>query len=165
MDNIYRNKVRGNKKLELASIMECTECTCFNLRKAARVVTQIFDNAMRSINLRATQFTLLALAYAHGPITVTKLSEEMVADRTTLSRNLNPMEKSGLIRIEQGDDRRTRIVIITESGKRKLEEAYPLWKKAQLEIKDVMGTDKWSTLISNSTELVSLTRLDRGAAN
>ncbi|MCI0482607.1 MAG: MarR family transcriptional regulator, partial [Candidatus Dadabacteria bacterium] len=82
-----------------------------------------------------------------------------------LSRNLNPMEKSGLIRIEQGDDRRTRIVIITESGRRKLEEAYPLWKKAQLEIKDVMGADKWSTLISNSSELVSLTRLDRGAAN
>jgi DNA-binding MarR family transcriptional regulator len=75
------------------------------------------------------------------------------------------MEKSGLIRIEQGDDRRTRIVIITESGRRKLEEAYPLWKKAQQEIKDTMGNDKWSTLISNSSELVSLTRLDRGAVN
>jgi DNA-binding MarR family transcriptional regulator len=74
------------------------------------------------------------------------------------------MEKSGLIRIEPGDDRRTRIVVITDSGKTKLEEAYPLWKKAQQEIKDAMGTDKWRTLISNSSELVSLVRLDRGAA-
>ena len=164
MDKMYKYKVQGREKLEPDSIMECRECTCFNLRKAARVVTQIFDNAMRSINLRATQFTLLALASVHGPITVTRLSEEMVADRTTLSRNLNPMEKSGLIRIEPGYDRRTRIVVITESGRRKLEEAYPLWKKAQQEIKDAMGADKWSTLISNSSELVSLTRLDRGAA-
>jgi DNA-binding MarR family transcriptional regulator len=163
MDNMYRDRVRRNKKLELASIMECRECTCFNLRKAARVVTQLFDNAMRSVNLRATQFTLLALAFAHGPITVTKLSGEIVADRTTLSRNLNPMEKSGLIRIEQGDDRRTRIVVITDSGKRKLEEAYPLWKKTQHEIKEAMGNEKWSSLISNTAELVGLARLDRTA--
>jgi DNA-binding MarR family transcriptional regulator len=145
MDNKYRDKVRGGKNIDLASIMECRECTCFNLRKAARVVTQIFDNAMRSI-------------------TVTKLSDEMVADRTTLSRNLNPMEKSGLIRIEPGDDRRTRIVVITESGKRKLEEAYPLWKKAQQEIKESMGSDKWGSLISNASEVVSMARLDRTAA-
>jgi DNA-binding MarR family transcriptional regulator len=164
MDNMYKGKVQDGKKLDLASIMECRECTCFNLRKAARVVTQIFDNSMRTINLRATQFTLLALAFAHGPITVTRLSDELVADRTTLSRNLNPMEKSGLIRIEPGDDRRTRIVVITESGKRKLEEAYPLWKKAQQEIKEAMGGDKWGSLISNASELVSLARLDRTAA-
>jgi DNA-binding MarR family transcriptional regulator len=164
MDKMYKYKVQGHEKPGPDSIMECRECTCFNLRKAARVVTQLFDNAMRPINLRATQFTLLALASVHGPITVTRLSEEIVADRTTLSRNLNPMEKSGLIRIEPGDDRRTRIVVITDSGKSKLEEAYPLWKKAQQEIKDAMGTDKWSSLISNSSELVSLARLDRGAA-
>lgn len=164
MDKMYKDKVQGRVKPGPDSMMECRECTCFNLRKAARVVTQIFDNAMRPINLRATQFTLLALASVHGPITVTRLSEEIVADRTTLSRNLNPMEKSGLIRIEPGDDRRTRIVVITDSGKTKLEEAYPLWKKAQQEIKDAMGTDKWRTLISNSSELVSLARLDRGAA-
>lgn len=165
MDNMQREKVRENKRLGLSAIMECRECTCFNLRKAARVVTQIFDNAMRSINLRATQFTLLALAFAHGPITVTRLSDEMVADRTTLSRNLNPMEKSGLIRIEQGDDKRTRIVVITDSGRRKLEEAYPLWEKAQREIKEAMGADKWGSLISNASELVRLARPDRASAS
>ncbi len=163
MDKVTEYKVPGREKPEPDSILQCRECTCFNLRKAARVVTQIFDNTMRPINLRATQFTLLALASVHGPITVTRLAEEMVADRTTLSRNLNPMEKSGLIRIEPGDDRRTRFVIITESGRRKLEEAYPLWKKAQQGIKDAMGTDKWSALIENSSELVSLTRLDLAA--
>jgi len=164
MDNKQIGGVGSGKGLELTSIMECRECTCFNLRKAARVVTQIFDNEMRSIDLRATQFTLLALAFALGPITVTRLSEEMVADRTTLSRNLNPMEKSGWIRIECGDDRRTRIVVITDSGRRKLEDAYPLWKKAQQGMKDAMGGDKWSSLISNTSDLVKLARPDRGAS-
>jgi DNA-binding MarR family transcriptional regulator len=164
MNNKHRDGIESGKGLELASIMECGECTCFSLRKAARVVTQIFDNALRSIDLRATQFTLLALAFAHGPITVTKLSDEMVADRTTLSRNLNPMEKSGLIRIAQGNDKRTRIVVITDSGRRKLEEAYPLWKKAQMGIKEAMGADKWSSLISNASDLVNLARLGGGTS-
>lgn len=163
MSNIDKGGTESYNGLEIKSIAECSECTCFNLRKAARVVTQIFDNEMRPINLRATQFTLLALAFAYGPITVTRLSEEMVADRTTLSRNLNPMEKSGLISIECGEDRRTRMVIITDSGRRKLEDAYPLWKKAQQAIKDAMGREKWSSLISNASDLVNLTRLDRGA--
>lgn len=158
MDNRHGDGVESEKGFEPASIMECRECTCFNLRKAARVVTQIFDNEMRSIDLRATQFTLLALAFAYGPVTVTRLSEEMVADRTTLSRNLNPMEKSGLIRIDRGADRRTRIVNITDNGRKKLEEAYPLWKKAQNAIKDTLGTGKWSSLISNTSDLVNLMR-------
>lgn len=164
MDNKQRGDIESGRGLELASVMECRECTCFNLRKAARVVTQIFDNEMRPIDLRATQFTLLALAFANGPITVTRLSEEMVADRTTLSRNLNPMEKSGLIRIERGGDRRTRIVIITDSGRKKLEHALPLWKKAQQGIRDKMGTEKWSSLISNASDLVNLVRLDAAAS-
>jgi DNA-binding MarR family transcriptional regulator len=164
MNDKRRDGIESGKGLEIASIMECNECTCFNLRKAARVVTQIFDNALRSIDLRATQYTLLALVFALGPITVTKLSDEMVSDRTTLSRNLNPMEKSGLIRITQGSDKRTRIVAITDIGRRKLEEAYPLWKKAQRAIKEAMGTDKWSSLMSNASDLVNLARPDRGAS-
>lgn len=158
MDNKHGDGVGSLKGVDLGSIMECRECTCFNLRKAARVVTQIFDNEMRPIELRATQFTLLALTFAYGPVTVTRLSEEMVADRTTLSRNLNPMEKSGLIRIDRGADRRTRIVNLTDKGRKKLEDAYPLWKKAQKAIKDTLGGEKWSSLISNTSDIVNLMR-------
>jgi DNA-binding MarR family transcriptional regulator len=159
MDNLIKKGSQDGIQIDSASIMECRECTCFNLRKATRAVTQMFDKAMRPIGLRATQFTLLALSLAHGPVTVTKLADEMVADRTTLSRNLDPMEKSGLIKIEQGSDRRTRIVILTESGRRKLGEAYPLWKKTQEEIKEAMGMEKWSTLLSNVSDLVSHIRI------
>ncbi|MFI5322832.1 MAG: MarR family winged helix-turn-helix transcriptional regulator [Thermodesulfobacteriota bacterium] len=159
MDNLIKKGNQDGSPIDSASIMECRECTCFNLRKATRVVTQMFDHAMRPIGLRATQFTLLALSLAHGPVTVTKLADEIVADRTTLSRNLNPMEKSGLIKIEEGYDRRTRIVVLTKFGRNKLIEAYPIWKKTQEEIKVAMGMEKWSMLLSNVSDLVSKIRI------
>lgn len=140
--------------IALKDLAECGQCTCFNLRKASRIVTQYFDDSMRSIGLRGTQFTLLANAFAYSPITVTRMSEIMIVDRTTLGRNLLPMEKSGLIKVESGDDRRTRIVKITDVGKRKLTEAYPLWKETQENIKQKMGLENWGSMISNISNLV-----------
>ena len=109
---------------------------------------------MRPIGLRGTQFTLLVNAFAYSPITVTRMSEIMITDRTTLGRNLLPMEKSGFIKVEPGDDRRTRIVNITDAGKRKLTEAYPLWKETQEDIKQKMCLENWSSMISNISNLV-----------
>jgi len=151
--------MKGNMKetkpqMDLKALAECGQCTCFNLRKASRIVTQYFDDSMRSIGLRGTQFTLLANAFAYSPITVTRMAEIMVTDRTTLGRNLLPMEKNGLIKVEQGDDRRTRIVQITDAGEKKLEEAYPLWKETQESIKQKIGSQNWSTMISNISNLV-----------
>jgi len=143
-----------NPRMDLKALAECGQCTCFNLRKASRIVTQYFDDSMRSIGLRGTQFTLLANTFAYSPITVTRMAEIMVTDRTTLGRNLLPMEKSGLIKVEPGDDRRTRIVKITDAGKRKLQEAYPLWKETQENIKQKMGLENWSSMISNISNLV-----------
>lgn len=148
----HKNNTSG---LDVNSLAECTECTCFNLRKATRVVTQLFDDAMRSTGLRGTQFSLLAHTYGMGPITLTKLAEEMVTDRTTMARNLEPLEKSGLLRVEPGDDRRTRVVTITAEGRKKLAEAFPLWKKTQDEIKKMMGRGEWASMVSSMSELVN----------
>jgi len=157
--SIRENKMKGKIKdtkpqIDLKALAECGQCTCFNLRKASRIVTQYFDDSMRSIGLRGTQFTLLASAFAYSPITVTHMAEIMVTDRTTLGRNLLPLEKNGLIKVEPGDDRRTRIVKLTDAGKEKLQEAYPLWKKAQEDVKMKMGSQNWSSMISNISNLV-----------
>ena len=149
-----KNTHETKPAIALKDLAECGQCTCFNLRKASRIVTQYFDDSMRSIGLRGTQFTLLANAFAYSPITVTRMSEIMVIDRTTLGRNLLPMEKRGLIKVESGDDRRTRIVKITDAGKRKLTEAYPLWKETQENIKQKMGLENWGSMISNISNLV-----------
>lgn len=132
----------------LGAIAGCSECTCFNLRKAARVVTQAYDDRMRPAGLRATQFALLVHAYTMGPLALSRLAEAMVIDRTTLARNIELLEKSGLIEVRDGDDRRTRIVGITEEGRKKLSDALPLWKKTQEEIKKMMGEEEWSLMIS-----------------
>lgn len=150
-----RHHEKHSSGLDLKALAECTECTCFNLRKATRVVTQMFDDAMRPAGLRGTQFSLLAHTYGMGPITLTKLAEEMVTDRTTMARNLEPLEKNGLLKVGPGDDRRTRIVTITEEGRKKLAEAFPLWKKTQDEIKKLMGAGDWASMVSNMSELVN----------
>ena len=119
-----------------------------------RVVTQYFDDRMRQFDLRGTQFALLAHTYAMGPVALTKLAEVMVTDRTTLARNLVPLEKSGLIRVEPGDDRRTRIISITPEGRTRFTEAYPAWKETQEEIKKMMGHDNWSSMMSEVSNLI-----------
>jgi len=159
MDIKHKDGIESGKELDLVSITECRECTCSNLRKGMRVVTQLFDNAMRSINLRGTQYTLLVLVLALGPISVSKLAEEMVTDRTTLSRNLEPMRRNGLIKIGRGEDRRTRIVKITDSGRKKLEEAYPIWRKTQEDIKTKLGIENWASMMTSLSELVNRIRL------
>jgi DNA-binding MarR family transcriptional regulator len=141
--------------LDTKAISEYGACTCFNLRKAMRVVTRLYDERMRRAGLRATQFALLAHTYAMGPVALTKLAEAMVTDRTTMARNLEPLQKGGLIDGEDGKDRRTRIVKITKAGREKLTQAYPLWKRAQNEIRDMMVHDKWSLMMSQFSLLVN----------
>lgn len=155
MEKIINQKAEDAASPEMPSLEGFRECTCFNLRKAMRVVTQLFDNSMRATNLRATQYTLLVLVLALGPISVSKLAEEMVTDRTTLSRNLEPMKRSGLIKIGRGEDRRTRIVKITDAGRKKLEEAYPIWKKTQEDVKARLGFDHWLSMLSSISNVVN----------
>lgn len=138
---------------------ECRECTCFNLRKAMRIVTHIYDDAMRPTGLRATQFALLVHASAMGPVPLTKLAEAMATDRTTLARNLEPLEKEGLLSVEEGKDRRSRIVSVTDEGLGKLAQAYPVWKKTQDEVKGIIGPEDWSELVLRIT--VTIDRLGR----
>ena len=78
-------------------------CTCFNLRKATRAVTQLFDEALKPCGLYATQFTLLAAISSQENVTITELSKTLVMDRTTLTRNLNPLQKSGWVEVTPGD--------------------------------------------------------------
>ena len=146
---------RSSTDVDLRTLAECRECTCFNLRKAARAVTQLYDDSMRPTGLRATQFALLVHTLAMGPIALSKLAEAMVTDRTTLARNIELLEKSGLVEARDGDDRRTRIVNITEKGRKKLAEAFPYWKKTQDEIKKIMGQDSWSAMMSQASLLVN----------
>lgn len=125
------------------------KCACFNLRKAARAVTQLYDDALRPTGLRATQFSLLTVIWAFGKASISQLAEEAVMDRTTLTRNLDLLEREGLVRIRAGEDARVREVELTRAAHAKLAEALPYWERAQAEMTKKLGANRMGRLLGD----------------
>jgi DNA-binding MarR family transcriptional regulator len=147
----------ASKKLDAARLREVARaCACANLRKAARALTQLFDEALAPSGLRVTQFTLLVTSRLMGESTINELAERMAMDRTTLSRNLKPLVRSGLLEVRPGKDGRTRLVRITQAGEQALEEAYPLWHGAQQETVSALGEERHEALLGDVSRMVSL---------
>jgi DNA-binding MarR family transcriptional regulator len=122
-------------------------CVCGNLRMAARLVTQRYDDALRTTGLRFMQFTLLARLRAADKLTMTELAQVMALDRTTLTRTLKPLIERGYVEIVSGKDRRERLVILTERGRLALREALPHWEQAQESMRAGLGEDATSALL------------------
>jgi DNA-binding MarR family transcriptional regulator len=135
-----------------------SECTLLGIRQASRAITQIYDAALAPIGLNGNQFTLLTAISKMGEPTITRLGEALVTDRTTLTRNLAPLERAGLVRVEVGSDRRSRIVTVTPRGSERLARAYPLWKRAQARVIDAMGKSRWRGLLDHLSEVTALAR-------
>ena len=109
-----------------------TPCACGTLRRAARAVTAAYDAALAPSGLRITQFSILRKLARLGPLPVTRLAAEAALDRSTMGRNLNPLERRGLVRIEVGNvDQRERVAHLTAAGEAAIEAALPHWRKAQ----------------------------------
>ena len=133
-------------------------CTCANLRKAARSVTKSFDDALRPFDLRATQFTLLATLSNSKKRPLTQLADALGMDRTTLTRNLRPLERRELIRIDSEKDLRVKNVSITKGGLKLFEDALPEWEKVQLLISGRLGQERWSGFINDLSATTSITQ-------
>lgn len=138
--------------------MDVADCTCANLRKAARVVTQAFDAALQPTGLKATQFTLLATLSRQGDAPLTRLADALVMDRTTLTRNLKPLVRKGLVRIEHETDQRVRRVGLTEAGQTAYEAAHAQWRQAQARILEGLGPERWAGFREDLTAMVSVLR-------
>ncbi len=124
-------------------------CTCLNLRKATRAVTQFYDDVLRPTGLRMTQFSLLMLIRGAGRVRITDLAEAAVMDRTTLKRNLALLERDGLVRIEPGDDARVREVVLTKMAETRLVAAFPYWERAQTRITGKLGQGRADRLLGD----------------
>jgi DNA-binding MarR family transcriptional regulator len=110
-------------------------CTCSALRRATRAVTTAYDTALRPVGLRVTQFAILRLLERLGPTPVTRLAAEAALERTTMGRNLDPLERRGLVRIGAGAaDARERVVVLTDAGREAIAAAMPYWRDAQARI-------------------------------
>jgi DNA-binding MarR family transcriptional regulator len=140
--------MNANKKTTPSKKSERVQnCTSFNLRKASRAVTQLFDEALKPCGLYSTQFTLLNAIYLSDSATITKLSQALIMDRTTLTRNLNPLQKNGWIEVVPGEDRRTKTLSITKAGKQVLKEATKYWETVQAQVVKSLGKKQWEELL------------------
>lgn len=116
-------------------------CTCFQVRRAARIVTARYDAALAPLGVRITQFSVLA-HLVQQPAPLTALAEMLVMDRTTLTRTLKPMLAAGWVTVEADTtDRRVKRARLTETGVALFERAVPLWRDSQRSIKDQLGRE------------------------
>jgi DNA-binding MarR family transcriptional regulator len=136
-------------------------CACANLRRADRVVSQLYDDALRPSGLRITQFTLLqALTLASGVskgISQKHLALLLAIDSTTLTRTLAPLRRKGWLRSVSAADRRELRLSLTPAGRREYKRALPCWQTAQKNLQRALGTENWNRLIEAAVDTAALT--------
>ena len=126
---------------------QAVPCVGFNTRRATRLVTQYYDKALAPAGIRSTQYSLLSLLAMMGEAPMQEVAYVLAMDRTTLTRNLNPLVRAGLVKVQVGSDRRSRPLTLTPKGRSTLEKALPYWEAAQSRIVDELGAKQWDTMM------------------
>ena len=119
-----------------------SSCVCVNLRRAARAVSQIYDDALAPSGIKITQFSLLRAVERNEPAAINVLSAELDLDRTTMARNLAPLERDRLVVLSAGSDQRVTEVRLTAKGRAAIASALPLWERAQAEIGNLLASGR-----------------------
>jgi DNA-binding MarR family transcriptional regulator len=123
------------------------KCNCLAVRQAARHITQFYDQYLAPSGLRTTQFSILTKLKRLGPMTINALAAELVMDRTTLGRNILPLQRDGLIAVVKGStDRRSKELRMTEAGAECLRTAVEGWSEAQTQFEAVFGAKRAAEL-------------------
>jgi DNA-binding MarR family transcriptional regulator len=134
--------------IDRATLMEAARvCGCFNLRRAARAVTRLYDEALDKGGLRSTGFVALAMIEAEGEVTLPRLATLLGVDRSTLTRNLNPLRRQGLVELRQSASSRMSTARLTRSGRATLRRCVPLWQAAQVRFEERVGSPQWTQIL------------------
>jgi DNA-binding MarR family transcriptional regulator len=119
-----------------------TQCACVRVRRASRALTRLYDESLRPVGLQSSQLSMLVAVATCGEegVTIGALADGLVLDRTTLTRNLVPLEKAGLLRVARApDDARVRLIFLTKKGERAIAAAFPLWERTQQHVREQLG--------------------------
>jgi DNA-binding MarR family transcriptional regulator len=133
-----------------------TPCLCNALRQATRAVSRLYDEELRGVGLRTTQYSLLGRLRSAGEVRQRDLGGLTSLDETTLTRNLRPLIDAGWVAIRPGGDRREKLVRLTDAGAAKLREARPAWERAQERMRSRVPQGTWSGLLDLLPELTRL---------
>jgi len=123
-----------------------TTCHCTRLRRAAHTVTRLYDEALADAGLTVTQFSLLRTISRLDEPYISTLAEATGLERSTLGRNLRPLEKAGLVAFGRAEDARMRVVRLTPGGEHTLQQALPRWRTAQRRLADTLGAERLAAL-------------------
>ena len=134
------------KELDMSA---AENCVCFNLRWVARAVTQFYDAEMRRHGIRPTQGTILASLNAKNTWSMAELSDWLGMERTTLLRNLRPLQRDGFVKIAGGGRGNRVELTITTKGRKQIEKLTPAWKSAQKAAVKTLGEKRWSAILSD----------------
>lgn len=144
----------------ISEIAETTAETCLatRVRQLSRIITRLYDDAMRPLGITASQYTLLAQLASRDGITAVEIGHELDIEKSTLSRNLKRLLALGLIIMDPPAGRRGRGLHLTAKGQVTLKEAYPVWQNAQARAVSVMGVDtraKLDELLHSAAKLIA----------
>ena len=131
-----------------------TTCAVTNLRKLTRLVTNRFNEKIKTTGMRTTQICVMLAIGREAGKALTSYAEELCMDLSTLARSLETLEKQGLVRIKPGR-RREKLVYLTETGKEKIHEVYPIWQKAQAGFIKAFGEDAWRHYLDAADSAIS----------
>jgi DNA-binding MarR family transcriptional regulator len=132
-------------------------CLCFALRQASRAVSRLYDEELRSVGLRTTQYSLLQLLRRSGEVRQRDLAERTLHDETSLTRSLRPLVEAGWVAVRPGDDRREKWLRITAEGEAKLKEARRAWERAQERLQLLLPEETWGGLMQLLPQVARLT--------
>lgn len=128
--------------------MLTTKCACVRARRASRALSSVYDAALRPVRLKITQFSGLRTVQRLQPVSISALAEEMALDRSTLGRNLRVLKRRGLVRMDEGEDLRSRSIELTPKGVALVDKALSHWERAQRKVEERLGREGVSELFA-----------------
>jgi DNA-binding MarR family transcriptional regulator len=131
-------------------------CMCGSFRRTSRALTHLYEEALRPLELRATQLTILQALSLAGEVSQGQLGEMLAMDSTSLTRTLAIMRRKGWIAERRGEDRRERRLRLANAGEVKLRRALPVWEKVQSRLRRQLGEQAWDNLLQLTYQVTSL---------
>lgn len=138
------------------SVLSQLPCLCAGLRRSARALTQLYEEALRPLGLRATQFTILQVLATTGELSQSRLAGMLALDVTTLTRTLEIMRRHGWIAGRPGEDRRWHFWRLAKPGESLLARALPVWEKQQSRLRRRLGSRRWQNLLDLATQVTTI---------
>lgn len=132
--------------LKQACAAAVERCAGYNLRRTARLVTSLFDAAFAPLGLRSTQVAILQMIAVKNSPSMAQLARDMAMDPSTLTRNVRPLIREGLVELLQAERGRAKLARLTPAGRARLDEIMPRWKAAQAQFVKGFGAKRWNSL-------------------